>query len=370
MAKTENGMNRRQFERRGGRRGFTLIELLVVVAIIALLISILLPSLSGARASAKAAVCASNLGQVGKAVGIYLAENNAYYPMSYVYARDGLGGYDLQDQDPNRPFGYVHWSFFLYGRGQVDTAAFECPEIPNGGHPRTNPGPVGANWEGGQADDGGSTSPSPNSIEDKQAERVAFSGNAAIFPRNKFNQGNQLPAEGDGNARNNVLVNETNVKSSGRPVILATEFQKKFSSVCTVSTGNGNARLSKSHRPINPFRHIGSGSNEYSVNTLGFTYKTNPNNPDTPEEFGLLPQSQIADVAGLIEGAPNNETEINAVGRHHPGGDKLGGSTNFLYIDGSSQRKAVLQTLINREWGTRYYSISGRNEVLEFLPPS
>ncbi len=62
------------------RTAFTLIELLVVVAIIALLIAILLPSLGRAREQTKLVKCQSNLGQWGKAIIVYTAENNDYLP--------------------------------------------------------------------------------------------------------------------------------------------------------------------------------------------------------------------------------------------------------------------------------------------------
>jgi prepilin-type processing-associated H-X9-DG protein len=60
-----------------------LIELLVVVAIISLLVSILLPSLNRAKDAAKAAVCLSNLKNVGLAVVFYSENNEGWSPSAY-----------------------------------------------------------------------------------------------------------------------------------------------------------------------------------------------------------------------------------------------------------------------------------------------
>ena len=58
------------------RRAFTLIELLVVIAVIALLLAILLPALASARKSARAAVCRSNMKQLGVATQTYAADSD------------------------------------------------------------------------------------------------------------------------------------------------------------------------------------------------------------------------------------------------------------------------------------------------------
>ncbi|HOJ31749.1 MAG TPA: prepilin-type N-terminal cleavage/methylation domain-containing protein, partial [bacterium] len=57
------------------KNAFTLIELLVVIAIIAILAAVLMPVLSKAREKARAAVCVSNLKQMGIAMVMFLQDS-------------------------------------------------------------------------------------------------------------------------------------------------------------------------------------------------------------------------------------------------------------------------------------------------------
>jgi len=74
-----------------GREGFTLIELLVVISIIALLVGILLPALGAARATARGALCLSNMRQIGTMYYMYANDNDDTMPTAYVMslAEDG-----------------------------------------------------------------------------------------------------------------------------------------------------------------------------------------------------------------------------------------------------------------------------------------
>lgn len=62
------------------RRGFTLIELLVVIAIIAILAAILFPIFIKARERANTTRCMSHGQQLGKAMLMYLGDNNEHFP--------------------------------------------------------------------------------------------------------------------------------------------------------------------------------------------------------------------------------------------------------------------------------------------------
>jgi prepilin-type N-terminal cleavage/methylation domain-containing protein/prepilin-type processing-associated H-X9-DG protein len=341
------------------KQGFTLIELLVVVAIMALLISILLPSLSAARAEARATVCATNQRHVGTAVAIYL-NREGVFPVSYAYLdKKGRADVSPQAQQTNGPsppkFGYVHWTWFLYSNGMVNDSAFQCPDFDKGGAPRTNPGKNQGDWEGGQVDDLGNTGVNTDR-EDLQAPRVAYMANAAVMPRNKFT--NVL----SGGVRYNKLIGEGDIRNAGK-VIMAAEIINNWEAVAEVQAG-GQLLKSKSHRPVNPFYNLSSGSNEYAApnsasGRSGFVY-----GDPSAEEYGIIEYKQALQMKGLITNP--GVYELNAVGRHHPGGEKTyGGTGNFLYVDTHVERKTVLETIKTKEWGNKYYTLSGNNKIEE-----
>jgi len=69
---------------RPARRAFTLIELLVSISVISLLAAILLPVAMRARSLARNSQCTSNLGQIGKAINIYVECHDNWYPCASI----------------------------------------------------------------------------------------------------------------------------------------------------------------------------------------------------------------------------------------------------------------------------------------------
>ena len=321
------------------RNGFTLIELLVVISIIALLIGILLPALGAARRESTAVGCAANQRSVAQAMTGYETTNDGFYPPSYLYA-DGPNSKTWDEADQrlggNDANGYIHWSFFLFDIDTVSNESFRCGEFEHGGVPATNPHPD-YELDGQQAANPG--------IVDRQVGFVAFAANAVLIPRNKFVGAN----------RSNILVRAGTVRSAS-DTIMASEFNDNWRAITDTVAG---ANISKSHRPVNALRGLssGTGDNIFSEPAGGprWIYSRSTD---------LYPFSQIeVDNPGNL--ISDGNSEINAVGRHHPGGDDTrGGTTNFVYADGHTERKLVHETLDEREWGDRHYSITGDQSIV------
>ncbi len=337
------------------KKAFTLIELLVVIAIIALLMSILVPSLNRAKQAAYAIKCAAGAKNVGTAVVTYVGENG-FYPASYLYSEQRMvPEWDIYKQDMGfQSNGYIHWSYFLFGDGKVDQSAFECPAIPRKGIPRTNPGDNADDWEKGQVDMDGQEGYNAN-LEDFQAPRIAFTGNASLIPRNKFKESYR------GNfTRFNKFVRDTEVKRPGN-VVLATEFNKDWRAISVGGTMQTEDLLVKSHRPITAFHSEAGDSSEYQADRYrGFVYGDPSSNT-----YGILAEDYVNSNA-------INEVPLNAVGRHHPGkyggditgvGKDYGESANFLFADGHVERMHIIETAEKGLWGDTFYSITGKNSV-------
>lgn len=337
-------------------KGFTLIELLVVIAIIAVLISILLPSLASARESARQLKCLAHQRSVATAVANYTATNKDLYPFSYTYANSQEGmDWDVEDQLDSNPAaanGYIHWSASLFDNESptsIGSEAFTCPSISTrGGAPRANPGGNQNDWQEGYSDDAGNSGPTEHPV-DRQASRMAFTGNAAIFPRNKL---------AVSTPRKNKQVKDSEIQFGSRTILLTEYF---FNGTWNPITGQGvgNPQAVKSHRPITPFVGL-TGTDVYLEGNLAdpegrFRYP-DINNPTT----GLKLAADIGDRA--IDGAQGSI--LNAVGRTHKSRrDKFGGSANFTFIDGHGEVLTVAETVTKRLWGDRFYSLTGDNRV-------
>ena len=346
------------------RFAFTLVELLVVIAIIALLIGLLIPALGKARESARQTKCAANLRNLGQAALVYSSTYNVL-PPSYVYSRN------LTDDSwlINEQFGsgtqrpdqrYIHWSYMLFGgvRDGVGEEAFACPTMPRGGAPRSNPGRNPDDWEPGQIDDDGVTAGSATSANkaDAQVRRLGYVANEVLMPRNKLSP--------TGNAgRLTRLVDPAKVDSEARGgsgTILAAEFSisPNYNSLYRFGA-SADGDVIKSHRPVAPILGLSAGFDVTQEPATGgvprFAYYDVAQSSWTGTVF-----TTRNPIVGAID-SPDFRPHV--IGRHHGGRDSVGGSSNFLFVDGHVENTFVTETIRQRKWGTRFWSLTGDNRI-------
>ncbi len=336
------------------RRAFTHAEAIATVVVLVLIFGAILPLVAGrSRALAMTDECADHLRKIHNATQLYTADFH-YFPPSYVYGHSQIGTdwnpLDQQLSNPSPTNGYVHWSGVYSARQYLpDAATTQCPSVRNGGAPNANPGPVAADWEPGQVNDLGATSPSPLP-NDRQAKRLAYTMNGAIVGRNKYFNGtpriNRLVPDSEATLRQSDRI----TSAGPRGIILATEWFVLPGSGPTggwSSLTTGSATIA-SRRPITPFLGISAGTDVYSEPNVGTTPRF-----QYPADNQILTTAQLG--PGLLSGGI---PELNAVGRHHPGG-----TANFSLLDGSVVQTTILDTIHKRLWGRRFLAITGNNTV-------
>jgi prepilin-type N-terminal cleavage/methylation domain-containing protein/prepilin-type processing-associated H-X9-DG protein len=125
--------------RSGQGKGFTLVELLVVVGIIVVLLGLLVRTFRRSREQASAAVCASNLGQIGKAFLMYAQSNNDKFPYhadwSGTFPADWVHWWPGLGRDPNN---LTKSSAIAPYLGNFTAALFHCPADDVTHHPRSD----------------------------------------------------------------------------------------------------------------------------------------------------------------------------------------------------------------------------------------
>jgi prepilin-type processing-associated H-X9-DG protein len=324
-------------------RAFAIRDAVALCATILLSAAVAVSLGVGARRSQGPKVSQLNLGALTKAATMYTNDFDVF-PPSYVYGSDPLTlqwSILAQQGTSNPANGYIHWSSMFSARGYAPTRSmFIDPDAPSGGAPNANPGSTAQFWEPGQLNDLGLTAPAavPN---DRQAKRLAYTANRAIMPRNKLAAGSA--------PRHDRLVAATEIIAPSS-TILFTELLSLAGAQPWRGLQDPSAGVYKSHRPVTPFLGLSVGADVYnepnSPTFTRFRYATSKE---------VLPVNQLGP-GMILEGT--SPTTLNAVAR-----SPIDGAANFAFIDGSVRRFTIQQTLQQRLWGSRFYSITGNSSV-------
>jgi len=343
---------------RACRRGLAMVEVVSTVVVLGIGLLLVAAATAGIRADARRAATMGGIGDVARAVGA-MAYDQGRYPPAYAYGRDGASAlWDPADQgaghpDPTR--GIVHFSGLLLAGGYVgDEGVFAGPAAPSGGAPRTNPGPDAADWEPGQRNDLGLPAAAASPL-DRQAPRVAYAANGAIMPQARL-----VPS---GTARHFELVSRAGgcagVPPTGVVRLVRSHAIASPATTCLLTEWHaseadgwytlGRGQTIRAHRPIEPFLGVTSGRSPEREPTAGvgprFRY------PDASE---VLP-----DDASFREVLTSSGfTDVNAMGRLQPGG-----RAHLAMVDGSVVLRTPADSVADRLWGERFYSITGGDRV-------
>lgn len=323
------------------RPAFARLDALALIAVAGLGIAAAVPMVSHVRRGPTADQ--RNLAALVQAMSVYTGDHNVYSP-AYVYgaAQTGLN-WNIADQivtNPSPASGYIHWSGMLEGGAYINAkASFESPLVPRGGAPAANPGRFARFWEAGQLNTLGSE-PAPSVPDDRQAKRLAYIASRAILSRNRLTS--VTP-------RHDRLVPAAEISSPAR-TILFTELHNLGGAQPWSIAQDPGTFVYKSHRPVNPFQGLSAGADVY-------------NEPDSPTvtHFQYAPTSAILPPASLGPGMMLEEgssSSLNGVARSGPDA-----AADFAMVDGSVIRATVQQSISQRLWGERFYSISGNNAI-------
>jgi hypothetical protein len=287
----------------------TISNTLAASATLALAGVIALPMLGFARSNTAGQTAALNARTVASGIESLATDTRLYAP-AFRTAPDGS---------------ITHYSALLVDGGYAKAADFTSPLAPDGGAPSA----------GGHV---------------AQVDRLAFAANGAIMPPE--------PLQYSGTDRHYRLVSHASpAPQSGAWLTRPSDHGAPATTLLLTEWYAGDnwsalaqGRTVMSHRPIVPFAGATAGRSPEREPVSGSS--------DAPFAYPQ-PTDIFTDNAGFREVLTSHgPTEINAMGRSHPGGKAA-----MVMLDGSARLATPKQSVEQRLWGTTFHSITGGQGV-------